>query len=354
MFHSFLKWFWNYEFWLPHGFTWEDISNMEPNPPKLSDLYIVPVLTVFILLTRYLFERYIATKFCAMIGIRNPVNTSEAHTICEQVFGYVTTNPDQSKVNELSTQTGWTSKKVTHWFRKRRNQKHKNNMDRATETLWRCLFYFGLFCYGCYVLLPTDWFWETDKWLLGYIKDQRMSIRMKWYYYMELGLYLAFLVSQFTDIKRKDFIQMFIHHVITIILIIGSYAIAHFRYGSVIMFVHDASDYWLEAAKLTNYAKLQRVCDVLFFIFAVTFYLSRWIYFPFWVLRSFIIANAKLGGQLRSYFTFPYIFLYMCFVLQLLHLYWGFLIGQMVYRFTVVGKVDKDARSDNSDNDGSD
>ena len=39
---------------------------------------------------------------------------------------------------------------------------------------------------------------------------------------------------------------MTIHHFLTILLIGGSYIICHWRIGSVIIIVHDASDFWLE------------------------------------------------------------------------------------------------------------
>lgn len=233
------------------------------------------------------------------------------------------------------------------WFRKSRRQHQQAlQFQKATETCWRCFSYFIFFVYGSYVLFSSDWFWNTRSWLEGYIKTQPFTEGLKWYYIMELSFYMALLTTQFNDTKRKDFFQQFLHHIATIILISGSYLIAHFRYGSVIMLLHDASDYWLEAAKLAKYAKWQRTCDVLFVIFALIFYLTRWVYFPFWVCRSFMLDNASLAGPLQSYFTFPYLFLYLCFVLQALHIYWGILIGRMIYHFTVSGKVEKDDRSD--------
>ena len=80
----------------------------------------------------------------------------------------------------------------------------------------------------------------------------------------------------------------------------------------------------------------------------------RWGFFPFWVLKTFITDNAKICGPLQSYFTFPYIFLYFCFILMILHIYWGYLIGRMIYKFAVVGKVEKDERSDIESGEGSD
>ena len=204
------------------------------------------------------------------------------------------------------------------------------------------------FAYGSYVILGSHWFWSKS-WITGYIVNQPFTNKMKWYIIIELSFYISLLISQFSDTKRKDFFQQFVHHVTTIILISGCYIIAHFYIGSIVMLLHDASDYWLEAAKLAKYAKKQKMCDVLFVIFAIIFYITRWVYFPFWVLRAYMTNNPSLTGP--SYFAFPFIFLYLCFLLLVLHYYWGYLIGRMIYKFSVTGKVEKDDRSDDDDDD---
>ena len=52
------KWVWNESFWLPQGYTWEDL---EPTPgvnkPRFSDLYYVPIFATLLLVIRFLFER---------------------------------------------------------------------------------------------------------------------------------------------------------------------------------------------------------------------------------------------------------------------------------------------------------
>lgn len=37
-----------------------------------------------------------------------------------------------------------------------------------------------------------------------------------------------------------------------------------------------------KAAKLANYAKYQRVCDGLFVVFSISFFLTRLVIYPFW------------------------------------------------------------------------
>jgi ceramide synthetase len=65
------------------------------------------------------------------------------------------------------------------------------------------------------------------------------------------------MVSQFTDVRRKDFWAMFIHHIATIILIGYSYTVNFVRNGILVLMCHDPCDVFMEAAKLFKYAGVQ-------------------------------------------------------------------------------------------------
>ena len=52
-----------------------------------------------------------------------------------------------------------------------------------------------------------------------------------WYYMIELSFYWALCFSQFYDVKRKDFWEMFIHHITTIALMAFSWTCNLTRYA---------------------------------------------------------------------------------------------------------------------------
>lgn len=58
------------------------------------------------------------------------------------------------------------------------------------------------------------------------------------------------------------------------------------RVGVVVLIVHDISDIFLESAKVFNYAKWQGPSENLFICFAVVFFISRIIIFPFFVVHG--------------------------------------------------------------------
>jgi len=63
---------------------------------------------------------------------------------------------------------------------------------------------------------------------------------------MSLSFYWALAVSQFVDVKRKDFWQMFVHHICTICLLSFSWICNFHRIGTLVLLTHDCGDIFLE------------------------------------------------------------------------------------------------------------
>ncbi|XP_044071409.1 ceramide synthase 5 isoform X3 [Siniperca chuatsi] len=206
---------------------------------------------------------------------------------------------------------------------------------------WRFIFYLCIFIYGFRFLWQSPWMWDTRHCWYGY-PYQVMTPGLYHYYVTELAFYWALMFSQFIDIKRKDFLIMFIHHLATVSLISFSYVNNMARVGSLVMCVHDASDFLLEAAKLANYAKYQRLCDFLFIVFSVAFFITRLVIYPIWVLNSTMFESWAIVGPYPSWWLFNFLLL----VLQVLHIIWFYLIGCIAVKAMLRGKVCNDVRSD--------
>ncbi|XP_052382329.1 ceramide synthase 5-like isoform X2 [Oncorhynchus keta] len=190
-----------------------------------------------------------------------------------------------------------------------------------------------MFTYGICFLWKCPWMWDTHHCWYNY-PYQVLTPGLYHYYVTELGFYWSLMFSQFTDIKRKDFPIMFIHHLATVSLISFSYANNMLRVGSLVMCVHDASDFLLEAAKLTNYAKYQRLCDFLFVVFAVVFFITRLVLYPLWILNTTLFESWEMIGPYPSWWLFNSLLL----VLQVLHVIWSYLIAGIAYKALVRGK----------------
>lgn len=63
---------------------------------------------------------------------------------------------------------------------------------------------------------------------------------------ISLSFYWSLAISQFFDVKRKDFWQMFIHHIATIALMAFSWVSNLHRVGTLVLLLHDCVDIFLE------------------------------------------------------------------------------------------------------------
>uniref|UniRef100_A0AAV2M8B7 TLC domain-containing protein n=1 Tax=Knipowitschia caucasica TaxID=637954 RepID=A0AAV2M8B7_KNICA len=126
-----------------------------------------------------------------------------------------------------------------------------------------------------------------------------LSSGMYCFYVIQLAFYWSLMFSQFIDIKRK-------------------------------------------AAKMANYAKYQRVCDSIFIVFSLVFFITRLIIYPIWVLNSTMFQSWDIVGPFPSWWVFNSLLL----VLQVLHIIWSYLIARIAVKAMARGKVSNDVRSD--------
>ncbi|KAG7478191.1 hypothetical protein MATL_G00077790 [Megalops atlanticus] len=341
---AFSAWFWNERFWLPHNVTWADLADPAPGVeyPKAGHLLSALPLALGIFAVRILFERFIARPCAYVLRIQAEVTRrAQPNAVLEKVFTSISKSPDSRHLDGLSKQLDWEVRRVQRWFRHRRNQDKPSTLTKFCESMWRFTFYLYIFTYGIQFLWQSPWMWDTRHCWYNY-PYQVLSPGLYYYYVTELAFYWSLMFSQFTDIKRKDFLIMFIHHLATVALISFSYVNNMVRVGTLVMCVHDASDFLLEAAKLANYAKYQRLCDSLFVLFGAVFFGTRLIIYPFWILNTTLFESWEMVGPYPSWWLFNGLLL----VLQALHIIWSYLIARIAFKAIVRGKVSKDDRSD--------
>ncbi|XP_036277957.1 ceramide synthase 6 isoform X3 [Pipistrellus kuhlii] len=283
-----LAWFWNERFWLPHNVTWADLKNTEEaNFPQAEDLYLAFPLAFCIFMVRLVFERFVAKPCAIALNIQTSgPQAAQPNAILEKVFTAIT---------------------------------------------------------------KTPWLWNTRHCWYNY-PYQPLTTDLHYYYILELSFYWSLMFSQFTDIKRKDFGIMFLHHLVSIFLITFSYVNNMARIGTLVLCLHDSADALLEAAKMANYAKFQKMCDLLFVMFAMVFITTRLGIFPLWVLNSTLFESWEIVGPYPSWWVFNLLLL----LIQGLNCFWSYLIIKIACKAISRGKagkwnplhVSKDDRSD--------
>lgn len=228
------------------------------------------------------------------------------------------------------------------------NKATRAKISKITESMWKLTYYGTLEFCVLSVTYREPWFADITAYFRDF-KNQELKYSLELVYMCQCGFYIYSIAALLLwETRRKDFSVMMSHHIITVFLIGYSYITRFFRLGSVVLAIHDASDVFLEGAKILKYSGKELGASVMFGLFAVSWLILRLIIFPFWVIRA---TSINLLDALRPSEWMVY---YICNALLLnllvFHIYWWILIFNMIMRqLKNRGELGEDIRSDSDD-----
>lgn len=345
------EWFWNDEFWLPPNVTWEVLDkNRDPNVQyaSSSDLLWPLPLALVIIVIRYFVENVIFRPLGRKLGVKE-VRRKHPGTndILEKAFQLIQTsakNSDfqQEEIIRLSKQLQMTERRIERWLRQRALIGKPSQLDKFAETGWRWLYYTSIFLWGLKSLWSKTWLWNIRDCWYNY-PYHYIDSDVWWWYMAELAFYWGLLITQFIDVKRKDFWMMFVHHAATISLMCFSWTCNFFKVGTLVLIIHDIADIFLESAKLCKYGGAKKVSEVLFASFAASWFITRLGIFPTWIIYSVTVE----APQLLQYFPAYFLFNGLLSLLLLLNILWAYYICKVAYTaLTTSETIANDIRSD--------
>mmetsp|Transcript_10248 Transcript_10248/g.11634 ORF Transcript_10248/g.11634 Transcript_10248/m.11634 type:complete len:326 (-) Transcript_10248:94-1071(-) len=215
--------------------------------------------------------------------------------------------------------------------------------------MWLLLFYSLNTYFGYIVQRDRPWFgfpMSKDN-MSGFFLDypDQPDDLMETYCITGLAFYASEIFSLFVETRRSDFYEYILHHVSTVILIFWSYLGRDHNMMSYTIFIHDASDIALCLAKSAHYVNWQSLVNASFAVFAAGFVFFRFICLP-QVLYTFYYLSPVIRKATVNFYVRVFM---MTFVLQLLHVYWFYLILRMVFRLATGVKGDTRSDSDKDD-----
>lgn len=252
---------------------------------------------------------------------------------------------------------------------------------RFTEQAWLLLYYSISWCVGMYTMYNSD-YWMDLRALWRNWPIREMEGLAKWYYLVQFGFYLQQIVVVNIEERRKDYLQMLVHHIITCCLIFTSYGYHHYRVGTLILSLMDFVDVILPTAKILKYLHYTVACDIAFAVFMVTWFITRHVLYMavLYSIWAHIPQEIKYGCytgsvlDLQGPFEVPndwdhltqpfrdpvgvvcwnnrikWAFLLSLFSLQVVLLVWFTAILRVAYK-VVTGQGADDVRSDDEDDD---
>ncbi|KAF9976722.1 sphingosine N-acyltransferase lag1, partial [Modicella reniformis] len=167
----------------------------------------------------------------------------------------------------------------------------EGKLVRFAEQGWLVLYGSCMWSFGMYQLYHSPYWSDTTYYWRDYPKTH-LDATTKWYYLIQFAFWIQQLLLAILGIEkpRKDFLEYLIHHVITCLLIGFSYSFNLTSVGHAVLCAMDLSDTVLGACKMLKYMHKDRLADVGFVFFVVTWVLSRHYYYGLIVWSVFVEA----------------------------------------------------------------
>ncbi|XP_050212156.1 ceramide synthase LOH2 [Mercurialis annua] len=222
---------------------------------------------------------------------------------------------------------------------------------KCIESMWKLTYYAAVEFCVLKINYNEPWFSDPKQYFIGW-PNQEFKTPLKLIYMCQCGFYTYSIAALLLwETRRKDFSVMMSHHVITVFLIGFSYMTSFLRMGSVVLALHDASDVFLEAAKICKYSGKELGASTFFGLFAVSWLILRLIYYPFWVIAALSYGGVNFLDLSTAYHTFLYyVFNTLLLMLLVFHVYWWYLICAMIMKqMRNRGRVGEDIREDSDD-----
>jgi len=168
---------------------------------------------------------------------------------------------------------------------------HILQVEKFVEMGWYFLYYVAFTFFGLIVYLHEEWlFPPTTNFWTGW-PFHSFSAWFRVYYLLELSFYCHAALAIAFEQRRKDFLQLVVHHIATVTLVFVSYWFRYHRIGLIILLTHNISDVFLYGGKALHYAAkkykhLNVYVQGIFVLFAVSFFCTRLVFFPFVVIKS--------------------------------------------------------------------
>ncbi|KAI9811574.1 MAG: sphingosine N-acyltransferase lag1 [Thelocarpon impressellum] len=270
----------------------------------------------------------------------------------------------------------------------------KKGSVRFAEQAWILIYYCVFFSLGLHIYQRSG-YWLNLRAMWTDWPDRTMDGLTKFYYLVQYAFWVQQIIVVNIEERRKDYHQMFTHHIITCALVFASYGYHQTKVGNVILVIMDVVDIVLpvraqrrararpppltacQLAKILKYLHYQVACNVAFGVFLLTWLVARHILFPaviysVWAHVPLEIASGCYAGRdhdmvgpfpptgrymhLLEPFRDPagvvcwddgikWAFLIMLCALQLMALIWFGMIVRVALRVVQGGKAE-DSRSD--------
>lgn len=225
---------------------------------------------------------------------------------------------------------------------KENEELRKSKTLKSCNSLYKGVYFVSVTIWGYYVLRDTDYLpwclfgkgelnslnvsYPTPKWPVG----------LREYYLGTMGYHVHQLFQHALHPMRNDFVEMFLHHVVTLVLYGGSYLVNMTDAGSVIMFLHDWADIFTSFVRCFTETTLTTLSVLSAVGMTLSWFYTRIVVLPFIIYNACFITDIYKGaGFIADKFLGSFLV-----ILFILHVYWFIILLKSIQKFVKVGKAE--------------
>jgi acyl-CoA-dependent ceramide synthase len=177
----------------------------------------------------------------------------------------------------------------------------KKGLDRFKEQAWLIVYYTVSWSLGMYIMYHSEFWLDLHGIWEGWPFREADGL-FKWYYLVQWGFWIQQILVVNIEEKRKDYVQMFTHHIFTTALMGLSYGYFHMRVGIVILTIMDFVDIILPTAKLLKYMGYSNACDYAFGLFVISWVVTRHVLYMMvcWSIYAYAPVDMAPGCYLAD------------------------------------------------------
>ncbi|KAI8723829.1 TLC domain-containing protein [Fusarium sp. LHS14.1] len=151
---------------------------------------------------------------------------------------------------------------------------NRKSLTRFSEQAWLMVYYTVFWPWGVYIYCTSPHYMSMKNLWTDW-PNRELDGLMKGYLLCQWAFWLQQMIVINIEERRKDHWQMFTHHIVTTALIYSCYAYHHTRVGNFILVIMDVVDLFLPLAKCLKYSGFTKLCDVMFGLFVVSWFIAR-------------------------------------------------------------------------------
>ena len=131
-------------------------------------------------------------------------------------------------------------------------------MRKFKDQAWQLFVHVFFACYEVALLRDVPWWDEPSSVFVPCPHEQVHSDALHAFYLMQAAVWTwTGLSAKLLEERRRDYLQMLTHHMLTVALVTFSFVHNEHAFGLLVLTAHDVSDVILDLLKLVNYLKLE-------------------------------------------------------------------------------------------------